>query len=107
MSISRLKSVPFESERFVAWAVQRGQPALGVIKPYDGKAATAGDGTMVALVVDSSEMVDRLYAKALELGAVCEGPAGPRGSGFHAGYVRDLDRNKLNIFSNASTTAQA
>ncbi|MBL0165048.1 MAG: VOC family protein [Xanthomonadales bacterium] len=87
-----------QSERFVAWAVDPGQPALGVIKPYDGMAATAGNGTMVAIVVDSSEKVDRVYAKAIELGASSEGPAGPRGPGFHAGYFRDLDGNKLNVF---------
>ncbi len=87
-----------ESERFVAWAVDPVQPALGVIKPYDGKAATAGNGTMAAIAVDSSEKVDRLYAKAIELGAVSEGAAGPRGTGFYAGYFRDLDGNKLNVF---------
>jgi hypothetical protein len=27
-----------------------------------------------------------------------EGPAGPRGDGFYAGYFRDLDGNKLNAF---------
>lgn len=53
---------------------------------------------MVALAVDSPEKVDRLYKKALELGATCEGPAGPRGEGFYAGYFRDPDGNKLNAF---------
>ena len=53
---------------------------------------------MVAIVVDSKEKVDRLYRKALELGAKDEGPAGPRGEGFYAGYFRDLDGNKLNAF---------
>ena len=42
--------------------------------------------------------VDRLHAKALELGATDEGPAGPRGDTFYAGYFRDLDGNKLNAF---------
>ena len=27
-----------------------------------------------------------------------EGPVGPRGDGFYAGYFRDLDGNKLNVF---------
>ena len=53
---------------------------------------------MVALVVDSNDKVDRIYAKALELGATDEGPAGPRGDTFYAGYFRDLDGNKLNVF---------
>jgi catechol 2,3-dioxygenase-like lactoylglutathione lyase family enzyme len=87
-----------ESERFIAWAVSPTQPALGVIKPYDGQAATVGNGTMVALVVDSKEKVDALYGKAMELGAVDEGPNGPRGERFYAGYFRDPDGNKLNVF---------
>ena len=31
-------------------------------------------------------------------GGTDEGPAGPRGDGFYAGYFRDLDGNKLNAF---------
>jgi catechol 2,3-dioxygenase-like lactoylglutathione lyase family enzyme len=88
----------WESERGVAWGVAMDKPSLGVMKPYDGKAATRGNGTMVALVVDSREKVDAFYRKALELGATDEGPAGPRGQGFYAGYFRDLDGNKLNVF---------
>lgn len=88
-----------ESERFIAWAVSPEQPSLGIIKPFDGQAATVGNGSMVALVVDSNEKVDRLYAKAMALGATDEGPAGQRGlTGFYAGYFRDLDGNKLNVF---------
>lgn len=88
-----------ESEQFVSWAVAEDKPSLGVIKPYDKRPATWGNGTMVALVVDSKEKVDRLYQKALELGAMDEGAAGPRGEGFYAGYFRDLDGNKLNVFT--------
>ena len=87
-----------ESERFVAWAVSPTAPGFGVTKPFDGKAATVGNGVMVALVLDSSEKVDRLYAKAIELGASDEGKPGPRGNGFYAAYFRDLDGNKLNCF---------
>jgi len=53
---------------------------------------------MIALVVDSPEKVDRVYRRAMELGAKDEGPAGPRGSGFYAGYFRDPDGNKLCFF---------
>jgi len=87
-----------EEETFVAWATSPGNPALSVTQPYDGNPATVGNGTMVALVVDSDELVDRLYNKAIELGASCEGPAGQRMDGFYAGYFRDLDGNKLNVF---------
>jgi len=88
-----------QSERFVIWFVAPGKPALEVCKPFDGKAATVGNGTMVALVVDSPAKVDALYKRALELGAADEGAPGPRGlPGFYAGYFRDLDGNKLNVF---------
>ncbi len=88
-----------ESDRFIAWAVSPTQPSLGIIKPFDGQAATVGNGTMVSLVVNSRDKVDALHAKALALGGKDEGPVGPRGdSGFYAGYFRDLDGNKLNVF---------
>jgi hypothetical protein len=88
-----------ESDRFIAWAVSPEAPSLGICLPFDGKPATVGNGTMMALALDSNEKVDRLYAKALALGATDEGPAGPRGlAGFYAGYFRDLDGNKLNVF---------
>ena len=88
-----------ESERFIAWAVAPDKPSLGVCLPYDGKAASVGNGTMIALTVDSRDKVDAMYRKALELGATDEGPPGPRGtSGFYAAYFRDLDGNKLNCY---------
>jgi catechol 2,3-dioxygenase-like lactoylglutathione lyase family enzyme len=84
--------------RGYAWGTSRKRPMLGVMTPYDGKAATVGNGVMIALGVDSKEKVDRVYQKALELGGTDEGPAGPRGDGFYAGYFRDLDGNKLNVY---------
>ena len=83
---------------FVAWAVAPDKPAISVTKPWDGNPATVGNGMMVALAVDSKEMVDKVYNKAIELGGTDEGPAGPRMEGFYAGYFRDLDGNKLNVF---------
>jgi predicted lactoylglutathione lyase len=87
-----------ENDRFVAWAVAPDQQAFSVCKPYDGNAATAGDGTMIALAVDSTAKVDAVHAKAMELGGSDEGAPGPRTDGFYAGYFRDLDGNKLNVF---------
>jgi catechol 2,3-dioxygenase-like lactoylglutathione lyase family enzyme len=87
-----------ESEKFVAWCVSPTTPALGVIVPHNGKPATVGNGTMVALVMDDRAKVDALYKKAIELGGTDEGPPGQRGEGFYAAYFRDLDGNKLNVF---------
>lgn len=85
-------------DTFVAWAVDPQKPGISVTKPYDGKPATVGNGVMVALIVDKPETVDRLHAKALELGGTDEGAPGPRSEQFYAGYFRDLDGNKLNFF---------
>lgn len=84
--------------RGVAWGVSRTAPGFAVIKPYDGEPATVGNGVMIALVVNRRELVDELHAKALALGAKDEGPVGLRGEHFYAGYFRDLDGNKLNVF---------
>jgi catechol 2,3-dioxygenase-like lactoylglutathione lyase family enzyme len=84
--------------RFVAWATAPDKPAVSVTKPWDGQPATHGNGTMVALMVDSKEKVREVYEKAMALGAQDEGPPGPRMEGFYAGYFRDLDGNKLNVF---------
>lgn len=88
----------WETERGIAWGTGWDRPSLGVMKPYDGQPATAGNGTMIAIVVKTPAQVDAVHRKALELGARDEGPAGPRGPTFHAGYFRDLDGNKLNVF---------
>lgn len=67
--------------------------------PVNGEAATAGNGSMLAIGANSPEQVETLHAKALELGAVDEGEPGPRADGlFHAGYFRDPFGNKVNFF---------
>jgi catechol 2,3-dioxygenase-like lactoylglutathione lyase family enzyme len=88
----------YENERGIAWGTSMQAPSLGVMKPFDGQPATRGNGTMVALVVDSPAKVDALYKLAMELGGTDEGGPGPRGDGFYAAYFRDLDGNKLNVF---------
>ena len=87
-----------EGDSFVAWGVDPNQAGLEVCKPHDGKPATVGNGTMAAIACDKPETVDKLYEKAISLGATDEGAAGPRGEKFYAGYFRDLDGNKLNFF---------
>ena len=89
-----------ESEQFVAWSTGMETAGFAISKPFDGKPASVGNGTMIAIMVDSNEQVDAFYQKALSLGATCEGSPGLRGelSGFYAAYFRDLDGNKLNAF---------
>ncbi len=89
-----------ENEKFVAWSTGMDQAGISVTKPFNGQTATAGNGTMVAILLDSNDKVDAFYQKAIELGGTCEGKPGLRGemAGFYAGYFRDLDGNKLNAF---------
>ena len=88
-----------EMESFIAWATEPNAPGLSITTPFDGNPATVGNGVMVALMVDSTDKVDAVYSKAIELGGQDEGPPGPRGdSGFYAGYFRDPDGNKLCAF---------
>lgn len=91
-----------EPNYFIAWAKNPDEPSIAVSVPFDKKTATVGNGSMVAVVLDSPAQIDAFYAKALELGGSCEGKPGfrPEGatSGFYAGYFRDLDGNKLNAF---------
>ena len=87
-----------ETEKFIAWGTDPQAPMLCVIKPADGNKATIGNGVMVALAAKNKEQVDSLYHKAIALGAKDEGPVGPRGDGFYAGYFRDSDGNKLCAF---------
>lgn len=83
--------------RICIWTNGSMEGMLAVVKPYDEKEATVGNGVMVALNAGTKEKVDEIYAKAIELGATDEGEAGPRGDGgmFYGGYFRDLDGNKL------------
>ena len=87
-----------ENDHFIAWSAPGGGPALSVIKPFDQKPATVGNGVMIALAMDSKAKVDAFYKKAIELGGKDEGAPGPRGDNFYAGYFRDLDGNKLNAY---------
>lgn len=88
-----------ENERFIVWGTSLQAPSLSIIKPFDGKPASVGNGTMVALYAGSQAKVDAIYHKAIALGGSDEGAPGPRGEGnFYAAYFRDLDGNKLNVF---------
>jgi len=88
----------WELERSVGWGTSAKASVVAVIKPFDTKPATVGNGTMVALAARSEAEVDAVYQKALALGAQDEGPAGPRAGGYYAAYIRDLDGNKLCAF---------
>ncbi len=93
-----------EFETFIAWGEMDGGAGIAATKPFDGKEASVGNGTMVALQAKDREQVKRLYEIALANGGSDEGEPGPRGEPdengmvFYAAYFRDPDGNKLNAF---------
>ncbi len=89
-----------EEGEFIAWgSFEDGTAGIAATAPFDGKPASVGNGVMAALQVDSPEKVKAVYDVAIDQGGSDEGPPGPRGDdGFYAGYFRDLDGNKLNVF---------
>lgn len=89
-----------EEGEFIAWgSFEDGTAGIAATKPFDGEKASVGNGVMAALQVDSPEKVQTVYDVALAKGGSDEGAPGPRGDdGFYAGYFRDPDGNKLNVF---------
>ncbi|MAA84697.1 MAG: glyoxalase [Halieaceae bacterium] len=84
------------NERIALYGTDVHNPMLAVCIPYDEQAPSAGNGMMVAIRAGEPEDCDAMYAKAIELGATCDGPPGERSAGFfYGGYVKDLDGNKL------------
>ena len=72
--------------------------ALWLCPPFDGRPASAGNGTMVALDARSWREVDEFHAAALAHGGASEGAPGLRphyAADFYGAYVRDPDGNKL------------
>ena len=90
--------VLFKNDPGLGWGVAPGKPMLAVLKPFDGQAATVGNGAMVALNASDPAQVQALHAKALALGGQDEGAPGERGKGFYGAYFRDPDGNKLAVF---------
>ncbi|MBW2316852.1 MAG: VOC family protein [Deltaproteobacteria bacterium] len=86
----------FGMDRIQFYGTGEGGAMLAVCIPYDEQTHERGNGQMIAIPGGSKEGVDSLYAKALELGAVDEGPPGDRiPDVFYGAYVRDFDGNKI------------
>jgi catechol 2,3-dioxygenase-like lactoylglutathione lyase family enzyme len=98
----RVMELPDE-RGFTLYGTGARSPGLAVTKPYNGEPAQPGNGVMPAIGVDSRDKVERLHAKALELGGSDEGAPGVRGPegerAFYGAYFRDFDGNKLCVFS--------
>lgn len=69
-----------------------------ILRPYDNKDATAGNGVTVAFDAPTRAAVDAFHAAALAAGGSDEGPPGIRAHyhpNYYGAYARDLDGNKV------------
>ena len=71
---------------------------LYLIKPFNNKKATTGNGLMIAFKANSKREVDDFYRIGINLGAKDEGAPGPRHGQDYYAYIRDLDGNKICAF---------
>jgi catechol 2,3-dioxygenase-like lactoylglutathione lyase family enzyme len=81
-----------------------------VVRPYDKKDATPGNGITVAFEAATRGAVDAFHAAALAAGATDEGPPGIREHyhpSYYGAYVRDLDGNKLCVVCHKPAAAVA
>jgi len=81
-------------------------PKLFVLKPFDGGAASPGNGPHTALLAQSRAAVDAFHRAALAHGGSDEGAPGPRPHyhlHYYGAYVRDPDGNKLQAVCHSAT----
>jgi catechol 2,3-dioxygenase-like lactoylglutathione lyase family enzyme len=82
-------------DRGSCWGVESEE--FMVLTPADGKPACPANGGTVSFAAPSRAAVAEFHKAALAMGGKDEGAVGPRGfwPNAYAGYVRDLDGNKL------------
>lgn len=85
----------FDNGRLYFYGTEMGKPMFAVGGPYDEQEASCGNGVMPALAAPDRETVDKVHAKAMELGALSEGEPGERMPTFYGAYFRDPDGNKI------------
>ena len=69
-----------------------------VTNPVNKEKATHGNGTQVSFIVKSREIVDNFYNLGTKLGGKEEGAPGIRSGDYYC-YIRDLDKNKICVFT--------
>lgn len=73
-------------------------PEFWIQRPFDGGAATPGNGTHVAFLAPDRASVDAFHRAALAAGGRCDGPPGLRPEyhpQYYACFVRDPDGHKI------------
>ena len=76
------------------------RPLVLIGRPFDGAAATTGNGQMLALLAPDRAAVDACHRRALAAGGSDEGAPGLRPqyhANYYGAYFRDPDGNKICI----------
>lgn len=84
----------------IGYADSSGEIRFWVLRPYDGKIATAGNGTQIMFMAANQHQVQEFHRACLALGGEDDGAPGPRDyhPGYYGAYCRDPDGNKLHIY---------
>jgi catechol 2,3-dioxygenase-like lactoylglutathione lyase family enzyme len=94
----RLKFVD-ANKPWAGWVAENSPRPLFLIgAPFNGEAASAGNGQMIALLAHDRHAVDKCHALALAHGGHCDGPPALRPQyheHYYGAYFRDPDGNKL------------
>ena len=69
-----------------------------VTNPANKLKATNGNGTQISFIVSSKEIVDNFYNLGIKIGGKDEGAPGVRSGDYYC-YIRDLDGNKICVFT--------
>ena len=98
--MSKMNMVRVETDKDFAAYAPKSKPEnieFYVTKPFDGNRANSGNGTMNALAVETSQIVDDCHKAGIDAGGKDEGAPGfrPAHGEIYYAYVRDLDGNKL------------
>lgn len=84
----------------LAWGRDHAEFWVGT--PIDGRPASVGNGTHVALLCERPEQVRAAYAAALAAGGTGDGDPGPRPEytpDYYAAFLRDPAGNKVEVYS--------
>jgi catechol 2,3-dioxygenase-like lactoylglutathione lyase family enzyme len=89
------------SETWTGYSREGEKSRFFLTRPFDRRAATGGNGAMLAVLAPDRAAVDAFFREAMAAGGTDEGPPGVRegmNPVFYAAYVRDPDGNKLCAF---------
>jgi catechol 2,3-dioxygenase-like lactoylglutathione lyase family enzyme len=88
------------NEKYAGYSSKKnsGNIEFYVTNPVNKEKATYGNGTQISFVVDSKETVDNFYNLGIKLGGKNEGAPGIRSDDYYC-YIRDLDKNKICVFT--------